>query len=101
MLLETSRALPKDRRAFKLIFARAEFDMLIVDKKNYTCEAYEIKHSTEIVPEQIRHLQDEKKCAETASRFGTITGKYVIYRGETKDVDGIHYVNVEEYLRAL
>jgi len=34
-------------------------------------------------------------------RFGKITGKYVIYRGKTQDVDGIKYVNVEEYLNNL
>jgi len=32
---------------------------------------------------------------------GKITGKYVIYRGKTQDVDGIKYVNVEEYLNNL
>jgi len=34
-------------------------------------------------------------------RFGKIMGKYVIYRGKTQDVDGIKYVNVEEYLNNL
>lgn len=29
-------------------------------------------------------------------RFGDITGKYVIYRGESRDVEGIQYVNGEE-----
>ena len=100
VLLET-QASRKDAQVFHLQFAVGEFDMVVFYPQTASCEVYEIKHSTEIVPEQTRHLQDEKKCAETASRFGTITGKYVIYRGETKDVDGIHYVNVEEYLRAL
>ena len=31
--------------------------------------------------------------------YGDIIGKYVIYRGETRDIGDIHYVNVEEYLR--
>lgn len=34
-------------------------------------------------------------------RFGTITGKYVIYSGQTQDVNGVHYLNVEEYLNGL
>ena len=100
VLLET-QASRKDAQVFHLQFAVGEFDMVVFYPQTASCEVYEIKHSTETAPEQTRHLQDEKKCAETASRFGTITGKYVIYRGETKDVDGIHYVNVEEYLRAL
>ncbi len=100
VLLETQTA-RKDAQVFHLQFAVGEFDMVVFYPQTASCEVYEIKHSTEITPEQTRHLQDEKKCAETASRFGTITGKYVIYRGETKDIDGIHYVNVEEYLRLL
>ena len=100
VLLET-QASRKDAQVFHLQFAVGEFDMVVFYPQTASCEVYEIKHSTETAPEQTRHLQDEKKCAETASRFGIITGKYVIYRGETKDVDGIHYVNVEEYLRAL
>ena len=57
--------------------------------------------SEEPVPEQYRHLIDEKKCKATEHRYGTIVGKYVIYRGETIDTDGIRYLNVEEYLKAL
>ena len=98
ILLETQIAL-KDAQVFHLQFAVGEFDMVVFYPDTASCEIYEIKHSTEIVPEQSRHLRDEKKCAETTSRFGTITGKYVIYRGETQNVDGIQYVNVEEFLK--
>ena len=75
--------------------------MIVFHPKAGTCEIFEIKHSAEIVPDQTRHLRDEKKCADTASHFGTITGKYVIYRGATQNVDGIRYVNMEEYLNSL
>ena len=102
VLLETSRALPKDRRAFKLIFARAEFDMLIFDKKKYTCEAYEIKHSTEAVSRQYRALLTPEDCAAAESIYGPITRKCVIYRGKSQLMDnGIEYMNVEEYLEKL
>ena len=100
VLLETQTA-RKDAQVFHLQFAVGEFDMVVFYPQTASCEVYEIKHSAEIAPEQTRHLRDEKKCAEATSRFGTITGKYVIYRGERKDIDGIHYVNVEEYLRLL
>lgn len=100
VLLETQIA-RKDAQVFHLQFAVGEFDMVVFHPDTASCEIYEIKHSTEIVPEQSRHLRDEMKCAETASRFGTITGKYVIYRGETHNVDEIEYVNVEEYLKGL
>ncbi len=34
-------------------------------------------------------------------RYGDNSGKYVIYRGESMEVDGIQYMNVEEYLKSL
>ena len=100
VLLETQMA-RKDARVFHLQFAVGKFDMVVFDPQSASCRIYEIKHSAEAAPEQTRHLRDEKKCAETALRFGTIAGKFVIYRGKTKEIDGIQYVNVEEYLRSL
>ena len=79
-------------------FARGEFDMVVFDPQISSCEIFEIKHSKEAVPQQYRHLVDEKKCNDTAHRYGTITGKYVLYRGESQTIDEIQYVNVEEYL---
>ena len=100
VLLETKLAKPK-KQVFVLQFAIGEFDMVVFHPNTASCEIYEIKHSMEASPEQARHLMDEKKCAETTVRFGAITGKNVIYRGKTKDVGDIRYVNVEEYLLAL
>ena len=100
ILIETKMANPK-RQVFQLRFAIGEFDMVVADSETATCEIYEIKYSKEIVDKQYQHLNDDKKCEDAAFRFGNITGKYVIYRGETKDVDGIKYVNAEEYLKSL
>ena len=70
---------------------------------------YEIKHSKEVVPQQCKHLLDEQKCKDTEFRYGTITGKYVIYRGVTTSLvqagvetqEDVAYLNVEEYLKGL
>ena len=97
VLLETKKAFP-EKQVFKCQFAIGEFDMVIFDPENGTCEIFEIKHSAECVPEQCRYLKDEQKCAETEFRFGPITGKTVIYRGEDKEAEEIHYRNVENYL---
>ena len=75
--------------------------MVVFDPDTASCKIYEIKHSTEIHPKQTQHLTDEKKCADTEFRYGTIKGKYVIYRGENKTVGDINYLNVEEYLCSL
>ncbi len=100
VLLETKIANPR-KEVFQLQFAVGEFDMVIHNPETLTCEIYEIKLSREVVPEQYRHLIDYEKCAETEHRFGTITGKYVIYRGEATQFDGIRYLNVEDYLKSL
>ena len=100
VLLETKLANPK-KQVFVLQFAVGEFDMVVFDPTTSSCEIYEIKHSTVVAPEQVRHLIDEEKCKATEHRFGTITGKYVIYRGLETDVNGVQYLNVENYLCAV
>ena len=100
ILLETKMAYP-DKLVFRLQFAIGEFDMAVVDPASITTEIYEIKHSTEMVPEQYKNLVDEEKCRATEFRFGTIIKKAVIYRGEDAVDGGIQYLNVENYLRSL
>ncbi len=100
ILLETKMA-RKNCEVFRLQFAVGEFDMVVFDSEEGCCEVYEIKHSTEAVSEQCRHLLDEKKCADTEFRYGTIIGKYVIYRGEATEQGDVKYLNVEEYLKTL
>lgn len=100
VLLETALA-KHDKKIFKLQFPIGEFDMVIYDKKNLTCEIYEIKHSKEKVVNQYRHLIDQDKCTMVEHRYGEITKKVVIYRGETCIFNTIEYLNVEEYLKSL
>ena len=100
VLLETKLANPK-KQVFVLQFPGGEFDMVVFDPEAGCCRIFEIKHSEEAVPQQYRHLVDEKKCAQTEHRYGPITGKFVLYRGKSQVVDGIQYQNVEEYLRTL
>ena len=100
VLLETKLATPK-KQVFVLQFPVGEFDMVVFDPEAGSCRIFEIKHSEEAVPQQYRHLIDEQKCAQTEHRYGPITGKFVLYRGESHVIDGIQYQNVEEYLRSL
>lgn len=100
VLLETKLANPK-KQVFKLQFAVGEFDMVVHDPDTITCEIYEITHSKEVVEAQYRHLNNSEKCAETEHRFGQITGRYVIYRGGKTEIDGVQYLNVEQYLKSL
>lgn len=100
ILLESKMANP-EKEVFQLQFDRGEFDMVIYDPETITCEIYEIKFTTNRYPSQYAYLTDDKKCAETEHRFGKITGRYVIYRGEPCTVDNVQYLNAEEYLKAL
>lgn len=100
ILLETKIAKPKSQ-VFQLQFAVGEFDMVVYNPETLSCEIFEIKLSKEVVSQQYQHLINQEKCAETEHRFGKITGKYVIYRGEAITVDDIQYLNIEEYLKSL
>lgn len=100
VLLETKLA-KKDKHVFKLQFPIGEFDMVVQDPKTLSCEIYEIKYSNQRAREQYRHINDEEKCAMTIHRYGNITGRYVIYRGENTEMDSIQYLNVEDYLKSL
>ena len=86
---------------FKLVFDIGEFDMVVFDPVAASCAVFEIKHITEAVSQQTRHLLDAGKCAATEHRYGPITGKYVLYRGATQTIGDVQYWNVEEYLKVL
>lgn len=100
VLLETQMA-RKNCEVFCLQFAIGEFDMVVYDEEKNCCEIYEIKHSIEAVSEQRRYLLDKKKRNDTEFRYGKIVGTYIIYRGNEMEIDGVKYLNVEEYLKAL
>jgi len=59
--------------------------------------------------QQCRHLLDEQKCKDTEFMYGSIKGKYVIYRGVTTTLseagyeveEDVKYLNVEAYLKKL
>ena len=102
VLLETYKSAKKQKRVFKLTFAVGEYDMVIYDTKENNCECYEIKHSDQIVPAQMRYLVDEEKLQQTEKRFGSIKTRCVLYRGEETVLEnGVEYKNVEKYLKEL
>ena len=107
VIYETKRILMPNRftnkkQVFQIRFEAGEFDMVIYNSEINTCEIYEIKHSAEFDAHQYRHLINDEKVALTKKRFGKITKKCVLYRGNTMTTDdGVEYKNVEEYLNEL
>jgi len=102
VLLEVTKVLPKNKEAFKFKFdIGGEFDMVVFDKSVYTCKVYEIKHSDKAVKEQARYLLDDDKCSIIEHKYGKITQKCVLYRGDDTTIDGVEYKNVERFLMGL
>lgn len=102
ILLETAKAIPKFKRAFKLLLSRGEFDMVIYDSQNNSCELYEIKHSNKIIPEQHHVLLDTERCKEVEHRYGPILKRCVLYCGEDCELENsVTYLNAEKYLKSL
>lgn len=100
ILLETKIANP-EKEVFVLQFPIGEFDMVVFSPNELHCQIYEIKHSTLAFPQQYRHLLDSDKCALTEHRYGRISRKAVIYRGESKHYNNVEYINVEDYLKNM
>lgn len=101
VLLETIKALPPNKRAFKLQFPIGEFDMVIADQVEMTCELYEIKHTDQIYESQYKHLIDSEKLTRTEHEYGEIKKRVVLYRGGDAMVENVEYKNVVNYLEAL
>ena len=88
------------KEVFKLQFAAGEYDMVIFDKTTTTCHLYEIKHSTQATPNQVKHLINKEKLQATEQQYGKIEGRTVLYKGEDFiDENGIEYRNVEKFLK--
>lgn len=101
VLLETIKVLPPYKKAFKLLFPVGEFDMVIANLDDTTCEIYEIKHTNQIYALQYKHLTDPEKIARTEHEYGEITKRVVLYRGKDAIVENVEYKNVVAYLAGL
>ena len=67
VLFETTRSCRRrggeraEECVFKLLFDSGEYDMVTLDPQGGGCRLYEIKHSTERVPAQARHLLSQRE----------------------------------------
>ena len=96
VLLESSMKNPK---SFKMFFPlEGEYDMAVLDDENHTSSIYEIKYATVSNVHQTRFLKDEHLQSAFESVFYPINSRIVLYRGESSEIDGVFYQNIEEYL---
>lgn len=107
--LKTKAAKP-DCEVFHLHMAEGTFEMIVVDPKEGSCELYEIKHCNELSRAHAEYLLDDAICEAVASRYGRITGKFVLYNGKTINVmesgskgamESVKYWNVNKYIEGL
>ena len=87
--------------AFKVMFPIGEIDLVSLDNQKQETSLYEVKYSTETHPRQSVFLHDEEKLSILERAYYPIVKKAVLYRGESKRIDDIDYINVEEYLKSL
>ena len=73
--------------------------MVVSDSETLECSIYEVKHSSERHPKQLRHILDPEKRKRLEDMFGTIRRTEVLYRGKSGTYGGVSYRNVSEYLK--
>lgn len=78
-----------------------EIDVLVLDYKQKTVLAVEVKLSDKKTDNQIRHLTDNEVCSDIETKTGmSIINKAVVYLGKTDiSKDGIIYINAEDFLK--
>ncbi len=102
VLFETGRGVSERYRAFRLHFPEGSFDMVVYDKEQNQCTVFEIIDEMEVQQKNYKNLIDDAKINELEKRYGKITTKYILYRGEDYfEDDKIVYMNVENYLKSL
>ena len=102
VLFETGRGVSERYRAFRLHLPEGSFDMVVYDKEQNQCTVFEIIDEKEVQQKNYKNLIDDAKINELEKRYGKITTKYILYRGEDYfEDDKIVYMNVENYLKSL
>ena len=62
---------------------------------------YEIRYDDKLINKKTSALFDKEKFTYINKKYGKIAGRYVIYLGESKTVDGVEYKNVEDFLLSI
>lgn len=102
VLMDTIGFYGKRNRVFHMPLPKGEFDMVVHDRENRTCDVFEIKHGQYVDDKQRRHLENEDNdefiklvCP------GCEVRKYVLYNGEPCKENDIDYINIFSYLSTI
>lgn len=89
------------KETFKLLFPIGEYDMVTINEEDKSTDIYEIKYSLVEAHEQRKYLLANEYQSIVNNAYYPIKNKYVLYRGNSGEIDGIKYINVGEYLKSL
>lgn len=89
------------KESFKFLFAVGEYDMVTIDEEDKTTNIYEIKYSKDIDYHQRKTLLNNDYQTIIENAYYPIKDKVVLYRGENVEIDGVKYINVNDYLKSL
>ena len=71
---------------------------VVYDYDTNTYRFYEVRYDKEMVNKKTSALFSKEKVSYINKIYGKMAGRYVIYLGDSKTVDGIRYINVEEFI---
>ena len=71
---------------------------VVYDYDTNTYRFYEVRYDKEIVNKKTSALFSKEKVSYINKIYGKMSCRYVIYLGDSKTVDGIGYLNVEEFI---
>lgn len=86
--LDLKKAGSYDFDMYRTADGSCEVDLIIKNHERKTLRLYEIKHSSQVVPEQAKHLLNQEFVREIEHELGyKAAGYYILYNGEnTKQV---------------
>lgn len=77
------------------------FSALIVLLREFFSKISFWQKLTDRVEEQTKHLRNEHFTQYVDENFGKVTGRFVLYTGESNCMNEIPYLNAEKYLNRL
>jgi len=83
-------------------FAPGAYGFVVADPEELTCEVVVLTTDSVRDPVHLRHLDDPARLDALEHRYGTITGRTVLYNGrDARLASGVVYRNLAKYLSAL
>ena len=75
--------------------------MIFADYANNESYLFEVKYTDEYYENQLTHLLSDEFIDYVSKHFGEVKEKYVIYNGSSNMINGVHYINAEEYFKTI